>query len=575
LPTLTTTTNVGTLISIPPSQLMAGDNPRTTRNAEKFAALRASVKVNGVLDPIRAYPGESENAYIIESGHGRWEAALAEELELVPVIVVAQDAKAVTVHALVTNIQREDLNSIDEARAYKDFMSEHGYTVAGVAEAVGVTAARVTGRLDLLAMPEAIVVLYAEDRIGLQTRKALKEMAAKSAALAEAVADHCAGKKDWEGALQERPGDVAWEVAAIEQENATTRKPPRFAQLHRNVRLVNASWEGGRCEVKPTAGKLSKKHATRMTELWLEAREARVYGPFDLSDEAIQLAVGSGVTYDAGADRAILVHMDFLSEIHAALIRSCEDKIERAKERATAAKTRTISMGDDGNDSQSEKAAAAAAEVSEFRRQHRQAVEKGRRAAHDANQELGAVIQTKLAKVDVGSLPLPAAKVIAYGLVGPTRADLFQRGLRLCLPQYTSMEKVGAGGKREKRVYAGMSKNEAGRLAAEWLEGAKTAGEYIGRALSLLIAARYADQGCLPQSAWTSPGLPRMAEDYGHGDTSKTVKAFAFDAELAKFSKQYVPRALLARNPPSRKPVDALIARNQDLAAKAGLSPRP
>lgn len=573
MPTLTTTNEVGTLISIPPSQLMAGDNPRRTRNEEKFAALRASVKTSGVLEPIRAYPGECDDTYIIESGHGRWAAALAEGRDLVPVIVVAQDAKAVTIHALVTNIQREDLNPIDEAGGYKDFMSEYGYTVAGVAEAVGVTAARVTSRLDLLDMPEAIIALYAEGRIGLQTRKGLKEMAAKSAALAEAVADHCAGRKDWEGALQERPGDVAWAVAATEQEKATTRKPPRFVQLCGNARLVTSSWEGGRCGVKPTVGKLSKKHATRMAELWLEAREARVFGPFDLSDEAIQQAVGSGVTYDAGDDRSILIHMDFLPEIHVALIRSCEDKIERAKQRATAAKARTISMGD-GNDSQSEKAAAAAAEVTEFRRQHRQAVEKGRRAAHDANQELGAVIQTKLAKVDVGTLPLPAAKVIAYGLVGPTRADLFQRGLRLCLPQYTSMEKVGAGGKREKRVYAGMSKNEAGRLADEWLEGAKTAGEYIGRALSLLIAARYADQGCLPQSAWSSPGLPRMAEDYGHGDTSKTAKAFAFDAELAKFSKQYVPKALLARIAPSRKPVDALIARNQDLAAKAGLSAR-
>ena len=129
------------------------DQPRKTFPAGSIDELAESIRKHGLLQPIIAEP-VGENEYVIIAGERRFRAASRAGLEEVPVIVRTVSSEKRLQLSLIENIQREDLNPMEEARAYHSLMELAGSTQEQVAEAVGKNRSTVANALRLLRLPE-------------------------------------------------------------------------------------------------------------------------------------------------------------------------------------------------------------------------------------------------------------------------------------------------------------------------------------------------------------------------------------------------------------------------------------
>ncbi len=145
-------------------------NPRQPRqkiDPEQLSELAASIREHGVLQPLvitKAPPGEP-HAYYLVAGERRWRAAQIAGLEKVPVVVRDVSPVDMLEWALVENIQREDLNPLEEAQAYRTLMDEFGMTQEAVARRVGKSRAAVANVVRLLNLPDFARQALAEGRI--------------------------------------------------------------------------------------------------------------------------------------------------------------------------------------------------------------------------------------------------------------------------------------------------------------------------------------------------------------------------------------------------------------------------
>ncbi|MBI3778559.1 MAG: ParB/RepB/Spo0J family partition protein [Gammaproteobacteria bacterium] len=140
------------LRQIPIDQLQRGKyQPRTHMNPEALEELAASIKAQGVVQPIVARPLSAGN-YEIIAGERRWRAAQLAGLESVPAVVRRIPDEAAIAIALIENIQRENLNPVEEANAFTRLIDEFHMTHQQVAEAVGRSRAAVSNLLRLLTL---------------------------------------------------------------------------------------------------------------------------------------------------------------------------------------------------------------------------------------------------------------------------------------------------------------------------------------------------------------------------------------------------------------------------------------
>ena len=132
------------------------DQPRTVFEQEKIDELTESIREHGVLSPlmVRSMGG---GYYQIVAGERRWRAARAAGLSEVPARVVVADNKNALELAMVENLQREDLNPIEEARGYRALMDEFDMTQEEVAQRVSKSRPSVANALRLLALPPELI----------------------------------------------------------------------------------------------------------------------------------------------------------------------------------------------------------------------------------------------------------------------------------------------------------------------------------------------------------------------------------------------------------------------------------
>ena len=139
------------------------DQPRRHFPAEEIAELEASIRDKGVLQPILVRPSpRTQGEYEIVAGERRWRAAQQAGLKAIPALVrVLDDDKAFEI-AIVENVQREDLNAMEEAQAYASLMRRMAYTQDKAATAVGKSRSHVANTLRLLQLPDSVQdhVLY-------------------------------------------------------------------------------------------------------------------------------------------------------------------------------------------------------------------------------------------------------------------------------------------------------------------------------------------------------------------------------------------------------------------------------
>ncbi len=139
------------------------DQPRKDFDQEKLAILAESIKIHGVIQPL-IVTEQSNGFYRIIAGERRWRAAKLAGLTTVPVVIKTYSRQQSAEIALVENLQREDLNGIEEAKGYKTLMEEFSLTQQQVADKVGKSRPAVANALRLLNLPENVqdMVIYGE-----------------------------------------------------------------------------------------------------------------------------------------------------------------------------------------------------------------------------------------------------------------------------------------------------------------------------------------------------------------------------------------------------------------------------
>lgn len=147
------------------------EQPRTRFTEENLEELTQSIRVNGIVQPIVVRRKGSQ--YQIVAGERRWRAAQRAGLQKIPSVVKEVSDEKLLELALVENIQRQELNPIEEAKAYKNLVNTIGLTQEMVAERVGKNRTVVTTSLRLLKLPEEIQKLIEEEKISAGHGRAL------------------------------------------------------------------------------------------------------------------------------------------------------------------------------------------------------------------------------------------------------------------------------------------------------------------------------------------------------------------------------------------------------------------
>ncbi|MGB0720516.1 MAG: ParB/RepB/Spo0J family partition protein [Bdellovibrionales bacterium] len=166
-----------------------GSQPRHVFDEDALDQLADSIKQHGLLQPLlvrRASDGV--HTYEIIAGERRWRAAQRAQLHEVPVIVLDLDDVQALEIALIENLQREDLNPIDEAMGYQRLMNDYGHTQEKLAEALGKSRSHIANMVRLLNLPMAVQEMVADNNLSMGHARAL--ITAKDpAALAKIVVE--------------------------------------------------------------------------------------------------------------------------------------------------------------------------------------------------------------------------------------------------------------------------------------------------------------------------------------------------------------------------------------------------
>ena len=177
--------------------------PRKAFDEEKLEELSASIKTYGLLSPILVQ--KRDGYYEIIAGERRWRAALKAGLKEIPVIIRDYSEKEILELSLIENIQREDLNPIEEAKAYKRLMDEFDMGQAEVAERVSKSRSAVANSVRLLKLGDPAQQMLVDGQISMGHARALLplENSDKQTELAQKIVDQALSVRDTEKIVKE------------------------------------------------------------------------------------------------------------------------------------------------------------------------------------------------------------------------------------------------------------------------------------------------------------------------------------------------------------------------------------
>ncbi len=154
------------------------DQPRKHFDEDALAELSESILKHGVLQPLLVRP-MLDGSYQLVAGERRWRASRMAGLTEVPVVIKELTDAQVAELALVENVQREDLNPLEEANGYKELSEKYGYTQEEISEIVGRSRSAVANALRLLALPEEIQDMVMKGELSAGHAKAILTAADK------------------------------------------------------------------------------------------------------------------------------------------------------------------------------------------------------------------------------------------------------------------------------------------------------------------------------------------------------------------------------------------------------------
>jgi ParB family chromosome partitioning protein len=191
--------------SLPLAALKPGRfNPRRNFPEAQLAELAASIRERGLVQPLVVRPSMTDiDMYEIVAGERRWRAAQLANLHQVPVVVrELTDQEAVEL-AIIENVQREDLNAIEEGEGYRLLMDGHGYTQEDLAKVIGKSRSHLANTLRLLKLPDSVQELVRSGELSAGHARALIGRA-DAASLAARIVKEGLTVRDVEALTQER-----------------------------------------------------------------------------------------------------------------------------------------------------------------------------------------------------------------------------------------------------------------------------------------------------------------------------------------------------------------------------------
>jgi ParB family chromosome partitioning protein len=215
--------------------------PRVRVDEESLRALADSIKAQGVMQPILARP-QGDGHYEIIAGERRWRAAQLAGLSEIPAVVRDVPDETALAMALIENIQREDLNPLEQARGVQRLTDEFGMTHQQAAEALGYSRSAVTNLLRLLHLAQPVQELLLEGKLNMGHARALLALpAAQQVQTARLVVAKQLSVRDTERLVQKR---------------GAVPEAPRARRIDRDVRRLEEEVSealGARVEIKPGA----------------------------------------------------------------------------------------------------------------------------------------------------------------------------------------------------------------------------------------------------------------------------------------------------------------------------------
>jgi len=290
---------------IPLDRIVANPRqPRRTFLETDLEELAASIRLKGVLQPILVRPDPSApEMFEIVAGERRWRAARRIGLATVPALVRDLDDREVLEIAIIENVQRSDLNSIEEAEAYKSLMDRFGRTQDSVASQVGKSREHIANTVRLLQLPEDVREHIREGRLSAGHGRALVG-SPDASKLSQVVIERGLSVRETEALSRTRKSEASSEARPVEEKDVDTRALELDLQraLGLSVDIRHSNGRGGEVRIRYA-------HLEQLDEICRLLSRSRAVLPetsmtesFDLESDA---SVPTDETFDAPPDEAL------------------------------------------------------------------------------------------------------------------------------------------------------------------------------------------------------------------------------------------------------------------------------
>jgi ParB family chromosome partitioning protein len=209
------------------------NQPRAHFSEESINELAESIAQRGVLQPILLRP--SEDGFEIVAGERRWRAAQKARLHTIPAIVREVDEASMAELALIENIQREDLNAIEEADGYRQLIERHGHTQDGVAKIVHKSRSHVANLLRLLDLPAFVRQSLVKGDITMGHARAVATAPDPEALTQEIVAKGLSVRQAEDRAKQAKSRGPGYDIGRASARNASKTVDADLVALERQL----------------------------------------------------------------------------------------------------------------------------------------------------------------------------------------------------------------------------------------------------------------------------------------------------------------------------------------------------
>lgn len=226
-------------------------NPRRSFDPEQLEDLTNSIREKGIMQPLLVRPSDDPNVFELIAGERRWRAAQKAGLHEVPVIIRVVDDKEALELAIIENVQRADLNPLEEAMGYGQLIEQFDYTQQDLAQVIGKSRSHVANTLRLLKLPEDVRSMVSSGTLTAGHARTLIT-AEDPAALAQQIVAKGLSVREAEALSQQRDiaGTKKPSLSASERDADTVALERRLSDALGLSVALSHSDRGGKLEIR-------------------------------------------------------------------------------------------------------------------------------------------------------------------------------------------------------------------------------------------------------------------------------------------------------------------------------------